>query len=131
MAHNLDDLRSSNISSPVLLDAVKKHRLEHKTVDPLGRRKERAEYLADLRHLMPLAGKPIPEVEEHDIFVKVRDGAEVRVRTYKPTTKQQPGPLILMFHEGGFSYGDLTDEELNCRLFCRDFGAICGNVEYR
>lgn len=27
--------------------------------------------------------------------------------------------------------GDLTDEDLNCRLFARDLGAVCVNVEYR
>lgn len=27
--------------------------------------------------------------------------------------------------------GDLTDEEVNCRLFSRDLGAVCLNVDYR
>lgn len=27
--------------------------------------------------------------------------------------------------------GDLTDEDLNCRMFARDLGAVCVNVEYR
>ena len=27
--------------------------------------------------------------------------------------------------------GDLTDEELNCRMFSRDLGAVCVNVDYR
>lgn len=27
--------------------------------------------------------------------------------------------------------GDLSDEEVNCRLFSRDLGAVCVNVEYR
>ena len=36
-----------------------------------------------------------------------------------------------MYHEGGWSMGDLTDEEVNCRLFCRELGAVCVNVEYR
>lgn len=39
--------------------------------------------------------------------------------------------LILAFHEGGWSHGDLTDEDLNCRMFSRDLGAVCVNVEYR
>ena len=37
----------------------------------------------------------------------------------------------MMYHEGGFSMGDLTDEDLNCRMFTRDLGAVCVNVEYR
>ncbi|KAK6396585.1 hypothetical protein LTR65_008483 [Meristemomyces frigidus] len=34
-------------------------------------------------------------------------------------------------HEGGWSMGDLTDEDLNCRMFARDLGAVCVNVDYR
>lgn len=37
----------------------------------------------------------------------------------------------MMYHEGGWSMGDLTDEDLNCRMFTRDLGAVCVNVEYR
>ncbi len=37
----------------------------------------------------------------------------------------------MMYHEGAWSMGDLTDEEVNCRLFARDLGAVCVNVEYR
>ena len=40
-------------------------------------------------------------------------------------------PLILAFHEGGWSMGDLSDEDMNCRLWTRDLGAVCVNVEYR
>ena len=60
------------------------------------------------------------------------DGQAIRVRIYSP--KQAPpdgSPLILMYHEGGWRMGDLTDEDLNCRMFCRDLGAVCINVEYR
>lgn len=90
---------------------------------------------------MPLGGKAIAEVKERDIWVPVRDGGEVRVRVYEPVggdgkRGEEDGdgdgrPLILMFHEGGFVFGDLTDEEMNCRLFVRELGVVCGNVEYR
>jgi acetyl esterase/lipase len=36
-----------------------------------------------------------------------------------------------MFHEGGWRMGDLTDEDLNCRMFARDLDAVCVNVDYR
>lgn len=87
---------------------------------------------------MPLGGKAIPEVKERDVWVPVRDGEKVRVRVYEPAGGDDKGgegtggrPLILMFHEGGFVFGDLTDEEMNCRLFVRELGVVCGNVEYR
>ena len=134
MSYTVEELRASNIPSPVLLEAVKKRPVLIDRTTVLERRRTRAEHLARLRHLMPLGGKPIPEVEESDIQIPTRDGEELHVRIYTPQdSKRVPGggPLILMFHEGGFTSGDLTDEELNCRLFSREFGAVCGNVEYR
>lgn len=81
---------------------------------------------------------PIPdEVAEEDRQIRVRGGAEIRVRIYTPVSsssekeKKQKRPLFVMYHEGGWSMGDLTDEEVNCRLFARDLGAVCVNVEYR
>ena len=82
-------------------------------------------------HLRYLPG-PIPEVSEEDRRIPVRDGSEITIRIYKPMTKNEGGsPLIVMFHEGGWGMGDLSDEEVNCRLFTRDLGAVCVNVEYR
>ena len=134
MAWSIEDLRASNVPASVLVEAAGKRCLNHQAPDLIGRRKERADHLAALRHLMPLKGKPIPEVEERDFTITTRDGAQIRIRLYTPIKERQVaggGSLILMFHEGGFAHGDLTDEEMNCRLFARDFGAVCGNVEYR
>lgn len=134
MERTVEDLRVSNVPSPVLLDAVGKRCFSSDATDTVEKRHDRAAYLAKLRHLMPLGGKPIPDVEETDIYIDARDGFKVRVRVYKPLNSKKVeggGPLILMFHEGGFTSGDLTDEELNCRLFSREFGAVCGNIEYR
>ncbi|KAH8881117.1 alpha/beta hydrolase fold-3 domain-containing protein [Thozetella sp. PMI_491] len=96
-------------------------------------REHRATTLREKHHLRYLPG-PIPEVHEEDRRIPVRDGAEITVRIYKPTQAAAisgGSPLIVMYHEGAWSMGDLTDEEVNCRLFTRDLGAICVNVEYR
>lgn len=63
----------------------------------------------------------------------MRDGASIRVRVYQPVAGAPEGgsPLIMMYHEGGWSMGDLTDEDLNCRMFTKELGAVCVNVEYR
>jgi len=74
----------------------------------------------------------IPEVKEEDREITVRDGLKIVVRTYTPAQRPTRGsPLIVMYHEGGWSMGDLSDEEVNCRMFTRDLGAVCVNVEYR
>lgn len=103
--------------------------------DLLTVRKNRAEHLAKLRYLYPIPG-PIPnEVRETEQRIPVRDGTYVPVRTYVPVSNSalppEKRPVIVMFHEGGWSMGDLSDEDQNCRLFARDLGALCVNVDYR
>tara|TARA_R110002003_G_scaffold562_6_gene20442 strand:+ start:14270 stop:14674 length:405 start_codon:yes stop_codon:yes gene_type:complete len=96
-------------------------------------RAARAAHLEKLRHLYPIPG-PIPDsVIETMHHVPTRDGSSIRVRVYQPVRSPPVGgsPLIMMYHEGGWSMGDLTDEDLNCRMFARDLGAVCVNVEYR
>jgi acetyl esterase/lipase len=55
------------------------------------------------------------------------------VKVYQPVAgpPEDGSPLIMMYHEGGWSMGDLTDEDMNCRMFTRDLGAVCVNVDYR
>jgi acetyl esterase/lipase len=95
-------------------------------------REHRATRLREMQHLRYLPG-PIPdEVKEDDRMIPVRDGTSIKVRIYTPVKPPEKGsPLIVMYHEGGWSMGDLSDEEVNCRLFSRDLGAVCVNVEYR
>ncbi|KAF2660268.1 alpha/beta-hydrolase [Lophiostoma macrostomum CBS 122681] len=96
-------------------------------------RANRGAHLEKLRHLYPIPG-PIPnEVTESMHDVPTRDGASIRVQVYQPVKGVPEGgsPLVLMYHEGGWSMGDLTDEDLNCRMFARDLGCVCVNVEYR
>jgi len=93
----------------------------------------RADHLKSLRHLYPIPG-PIPDdvIESTDHFI-ARDGASIAVKVYQPKTEQlgDGNPLILMYHEGGWCLGDLTDEDLNCRMFTKELGAVCINVDYR
>ncbi|KAI0895716.1 putative lipase/esterase [Annulohypoxylon nitens] len=95
-------------------------------------RAHRAATLREKHHLRYIPG-PIPDqVSEEDRKIVVRDGTEIMVRIYRPVEKPARGsPLIVMYHEGGFSMGDISDEETNCRLCSRDLGAICVNVDYR
>jgi acetyl esterase/lipase len=96
-------------------------------------RAARATHLEKLRHLYPIPG-PIPDVVKETIHeISTRDGSSIRVRVYQPVAGPSVGgsPLIIMYHEGGWSMGDLSDEDLNCRMFTKELGAVCVNVEYR
>jgi acetyl esterase/lipase len=98
--------------------------------DHTALREHRASMLKEKWALRYLPG-PITEVAEEDRKIPVRDESEITIRVYTPVAKEGGSPLIVMFHEGGWGMGDLTDEEVNCRLFSRDLGAVCVNVEYR
>ena len=95
-------------------------------------RNHRAATLREKHHLRYLPGSIPDQVSEEDLRIPVRDGSQITVRVYKPIKPPVEGsPLVVMYHEGGWCAGDLTDEEVNCRLFSRDLGAVCVNVEYR
>jgi acetyl esterase/lipase len=101
--------------------------------DPITQRAKRAQLLADRRQYHDVPG-PIPEVSERDAKIMMRDGKDITIRIYTPKISRVPSggsPLYVAYHEGGFSMGDLTDEELNCRAFSKEFGCVCVNVDYR
>ncbi|KAH8195748.1 hypothetical protein TruAng_010076 [Truncatella angustata] len=137
-----DELLSYRIPDPALLAQLEENPIrDPQPSDPYygrdshsARRAHRAATLREKHHLRYLPG-PIPdEVGEEDRMIPVRKGAQIRVRIYtpaKPPDAEKGRPLIVMYHEGGWSMGDLSDEEVNCRLFARDLGAVCVNVEYR
>lgn len=141
-------LRALNVVSPDFEAAIAADPLPTPAAgsDLLALREHRARLLQDRRGLYPIPG-PLPEVDERVVDVRMRDGVTIPVKVYTPASpsvsrgggddatdgaqKSGGGPLIVMYHEGGFCFGDLTDEDQNCRLFARDLGATCVNVAYR
>ena len=95
-------------------------------------RTARAKHLSSLHHLLPIPGAIPDLVTEKDVFVSADDDHQIRVRVYSPKTPTEKAyPVIVLYHEGGWCFGDLTDEQMNARMFVRDIGVICLNVEYR
>ncbi|KAI3392062.1 hypothetical protein diail_6291 [Diaporthe ilicicola] len=130
-----EELRSMGEMDPHLKEMLESNPLPKPPPgsDFFAFREHRAAMLREKHHLRYLPG-PIKEVAEHDRRIPVRDGSDITVRIYQPEESRVPAggsPLIVMYHEGAWSMGDLTDEETNCRLFSRDLGAVCVNVEYR
>ncbi|KAF1848796.1 alpha/beta-hydrolase [Cucurbitaria berberidis CBS 394.84] len=134
MAHlTREEVLKSGEVSPEYRKAFETRPVEISGSDFFEQRAARAAHLEKLRHLYPIPG-PIPDsVVETMHDVPTRDGSTIRVRVYQPIKGPPEGgsALIMMYHEGGWSMGDLTDEDLNCRMFARDLGAVCVNVEYR
>ena len=128
------ELSALNIISPELAEHIKARpvKLPEWSTDVMATRKARAEHLKSLHHLLPIPDAIPDIVEEKDVFVTAEDGYQIRVRVYAPTKPDRKAyPVIVLVHEGGFISGDLTDEQMNARMFVRDLGAVCLNVEYR
>lgn len=71
-------------------------------------------------------------VTENDIDIPGRDHHSIPARVYRPASAPSAGsPLVMMLHGGGFVVGDFGNEQLNCRMFSKNCGAVCVNVAYR
>ncbi|MGV0794982.1 alpha/beta hydrolase [Mycolicibacterium sp. XJ1819] len=57
-------------------------------------------------------------------------GSEVEVRIYRPAS-QDPLPLVVYFHGGGWVIGDLTVVDKPCRSLANAAGAVVAAVGYR
>ena len=55
---------------------------------------------------------------------------ELPARVYRPEA-DGPVPTIVFFHGGGFVIGDIETHDNQCRMVCRDVGAVVLSVAYR
>lgn len=55
---------------------------------------------------------------------------EIPARHYHPTS-EAPAPLLVFYHGGGWSIGDLDTHDALCRLTCRDAGVHVLSIDYR
>jgi acetyl esterase len=55
----------------------------------------------------------------------------LRARHYAPAEPGDPHPLLVYYHGGGFTYGDLDTHDGVCRMLCRHGGAHVLAIDYR
>ncbi len=55
----------------------------------------------------------------------------LRARHYAPPEVGGPHPLLVFYHGGGFTFGDLDTHDGVCRMLCRHAGAHVLAVDYR
>ena len=69
---------------------------------------------------------------EEDLQIPTRDHSQITLRIYKSKSTQVSGaPILVMYHGGGFCFGNLDNETLNCRRWVERFGGVAVNVDYR
>ena len=84
---------------------------------------------SQLRKLAAIIAQPIA-VGVADIALPGPAGP-MRARHYTPVNTVPAEPLLVFFHGGGFSIGDIETHDGLCRLLCRDGGVHVLSVDYR
>jgi acetyl esterase/lipase len=77
------------------------------------------------------AGKPTPVGLFADLDLDLDGAMRVRARHYAPAEAGGPHPLLVYYHGGGFTYGDLETHDGVCRILCRHAGAHVLAIDYR
>jgi acetyl esterase len=93
------------------------------TLSPEEARRERRRMAA------VFAGKPEPVGAVADLQIEAE--VPLRARHYAPLETGGADPLLVFFHGGGFTYGDLDTHDGVCRLLCRHAGAHVLAIDYR
>jgi acetyl esterase len=74
-------------------------------------------------------GRPVVVGAVRDVDIEA--SVPLRARHYAPVEPGGPHGLLVYFHGGGFTYGDLDTHDGLCRLLCRHAGAHVLAVDYR
>lgn len=84
------------------------------------------------RLLRTLTGSVPPTVTVRDTSIEL-DHGPVRMRVYRPRAAdpEQPLPLVINFHGGGFVFGNLTQTDWLCGRVSESVGAVVVSPSYR
>lgn len=85
------------------------------------------------REMHSIAGRPYPVGSVEQITLNLPH-TSLQARLYRPTqafSQDQPLPLLVFFHGGGFIVGDLDTHDQPCRLLCRHGQMYVLSVDYR
>jgi acetyl esterase len=75
-------------------------------------------------------GPPVPVGSVRDLKIDGGEG-QLGARLYTPDEQGGPHPLLVYYHGGGFTYGDLDTHDGVCRMLCRHAGVHVLAVDYR
>ena len=112
---------------PELRDALALWPQVSLTAETLTRRR------ADALALLSSVPKPdLPEIATGEIHVESAFGAKpIRVLTYRPVRSDDPLPVIVHIHGGGFVMGTPEMKDVENRLFASELKCAIYSVDYR
>lgn len=79
-----------------------------------------------------IVGLPGPQIHvEVDELLLPGPAGQIAARHYRPASSETTPPLLVFYHGGGWSIGDLDTYDALCRLTCRDAGIHVLSIDYR
>ena len=82
------------------------------------------------REILSVQGNPTPVAAVRDLQVDGADGP-LDARLYSPADAPADAPLLVFYHGGGYTLGDLDTHDEPCRLLCRYGAQHVLSVAYR
>lgn len=119
-----------------------------KVADILARQKIYAQTCRE-RNAALLSGRDhhlTRDIKVLDTGITANDNYHIPIRSYNPASipggpplylagegeaKSEPRPIVIYYHGGGLTLGDLDSEDLTCRRICKAFDCTVYSVEYR
>jgi acetyl esterase len=94
--------------------------------------RERRKRLLGLPGSSTIVGKAHPDVLASTKSVDGADGATVSARIYRPAAAEdEPLPVVVHFHGGGFVFGDPQQAEWWCSSVAHEANVVVVSVDYR
>src|ERR1700730_1692221 len=120
-------MNTIELVDPELRDALALVQQPPLTAETLMRRR------ADALELIGAVPKPnLPDIATDEIHVESAFGAKpIRVLTYRPVTSNDPLPVILHIHGGGFVMGAPETKDVENRLFASELKCAIYSVDHR
>ena len=94
-------------------------------------RKSRASTTPAVPPFTWITGPVFRDVTREDTSFPARDGQEVPLRVYRPTATDEPLPVVVYFHGGGWVLGSTRMYDPLCTFLARAVEALVVSVDYR
>src|SRR5262245_16694478 len=99
----------------------------HRSLDTLSVAEARAEIRANAK-LANALGEPVARIEPLQI---PGPGGRIPARLYVPPVERRARPLVVYYHGGGWTVGDLDTHDGVCRFLAREIDACVLAIDYR
>ncbi len=100
-------------------------------MDRAGIRRSRASVTPAVPPFTWITGPVFRDVTRQDASFRARDGYEVPIRVFRPTSARDRLPVLVYFHGGGWVLGNTRMNDPLCTFLARSVGVVVVSIDYR